>query len=155
MDRVQSYLQTLPFHVHHLIWAFSAYEAIFLLISPAASQLIAGKTYSTLDRRTKINWSIRVVSFIQSVFISSCAIAIIQTDPERRNADSKERLWAYNASSGRVQAFAAGYFLYDVMISIQHLDVSGPSALVHAVCAFGITMLGFVSAGLAVLPRTS
>jgi len=42
-----------------------------------------------------------------------------------------------------VQGFAAGYFLWDCVVSVLHVDVMGVSSLVHAVCALGVTCIGF------------
>lgn len=47
-----------------------------------------------------------------------------------------------------VQGFAAGYFLWDVLVSATHLDVMGVSSLVHAVSALAVTCIGFVSISL-------
>jgi hypothetical protein len=84
----------------------------------------------------------------QSLFINTVALWVIFTDPQRevQNGDWKERLWGYNGAAGMVQGFAAGYFLWDVVVSIVHIDVMGPSSLVHAVAALGVTSIGFVSA---------
>ena len=45
-----------------------------------------------------------------------------------------------------VQGFAAGYFLWDLVISAGNMDVHGPGAVMHAVSALAVSMLGFVSA---------
>lgn len=87
----------------------------------------------------------RVVSFLQSVFISGAALKVILTDPTRVNTGPLDRLWSYSPQAGSVQAYAAGYFLYDIYVSLRHISTSGPSAAMHAVCAFLVTMLGFVS----------
>jgi hypothetical protein len=44
-----------------------------------------------------------------------------------------------------VQGFAAGYFLWDLGVSIKDVDVHGWGALVHAASALAVTCLGFVS----------
>lgn len=139
------HLTTLPFHADQIIAAFLAYEAIFLFVSPILSGVLVKSIFTRLPRRTKINWHVHVVSFIQAVFISAFAIRIILSDPSRRNTTRDERLWGYSPPSGNVQAFAAGYFLWDLLVSIQHLSVLGPGSLVHAFCALLVTMTGFVS----------
>lgn len=45
-----------------------------------------------------------------------------------------------------VQGFAAGYFAWDLLASVQNLDVHGWGALFHAVSALAVSMMGFVSA---------
>jgi len=74
------------------------------------------------------------------------ALGVIMGDDEARsNMSRDDRLWGYSPASGRVQAFAAGYFLWDVLLCVRHLDVQGVSALLHAVAALIITVTGFVS----------
>ena len=55
------------------------------------------------------------------------------------------RIWGYTGAGGMVQAFSAEYFLWDLMVSIVHLDVSGWSSLIHAICALVMVGFGFVS----------
>jgi len=42
-----------------------------------------------------------------------------------------------------VQGFAAGYFLWDCVVSATYVDVMGVSSLVHAVSALAVTCIGF------------
>jgi hypothetical protein len=83
----------------------------------------------------------------QALFVNGVALWVMATDPQRaaQNADWRERLWGYNGAAGMVQGFAAGYFLWDCVVSVLHVDVMGVSSLVHAVCALGVTCIGFVS----------
>lgn len=83
----------------------------------------------------------------QALFINSVALWVIFTDPQRavQNGDWRERLWGYNGAGGMVQGFAGGYFLWDVVVSVEHLDVMGVSSLIHAISALGVTCIGFVS----------
>jgi hypothetical protein len=55
--------------------------------------------------------------------------------------------------AGRVQAFAAGYFLWDLVISLRYLRVLGLGSLVHAVSALLVTAMGFVSLRWTQTPR--
>ncbi|KIW04024.1 hypothetical protein, variant [Verruconis gallopava] len=83
----------------------------------------------------------------QALFINTAALWVIFTDPERRIQNEPSnwagRLWGYNGAIGMCQAFAAGYFLWDVLASTIHLDVMGMSSLVHAIAALGVTSIGF------------
>lgn len=45
----------------------------------------------------------------------------------------------------QVQGFAAGYFLWDLQISLQYMSIAGVSSLVHAIGALAVTCIGFVS----------
>jgi len=139
------HLTTLPPHAQQVFQAFLCYEAIFLVFSPALSRVFLNHVYAHLPRRTRVNWNVRVVSLIQATFICVSALHVIVSDPRRQSMTRDERLWAYSRPSGRVQAFAAGYFLWDVLVSIQYLGVLGPGSLCHALSALMVTMTGFVS----------
>lgn len=145
MDIISNYLTTLPAHTTQLLGAFGAYQLLYSLAAPAITLSVADKTYLKLPVRSKTNWDIRIVSTLQAIFICFCAFDVINNSPERQDTTKEQRLWAYSPSSGKVQAYAAGYFLWDVIVSAQHVKILGVSSLIHAVCAFGITMLGFVS----------
>lgn len=145
-------LASLPLHIHQILIAFLTYEALFLVFSPAFSQAFFPQIYGTLPKRTKINWNVRVVSFIQATFICSRATSVIINDTSRLNTNYDTRLWAYLSASGNVQASAAGYFLWDVVVSIQYAQILGPTSLIHALSALMVTSLGFVSNALFALP---
>lgn len=137
------HLQTFPLHATQVITTAAAYQALFSVISPALSRWLVPETYNELPRRTRINWDSRVVGFFQSIFISAHAISVLLTDPSRLSASVESRLWGYSRQAGTVQAYAAGYFLWDIYLSLKYLSVFGPSPAVHAVAAFVVTMLGF------------
>ncbi len=65
--------------------------------------------------------------------------------------DAVGRVFGYTGAMGAVQGFAAGYFVWDLWVSIIHLDVLGVGSLAHAASALLITMFGFVSAPLFIL----
>lgn len=138
------HLTTLPLHAHEIISAFLVYSTTFLYISPAFSEWLLPRIYPQLPRRTKVNWNIRVVSLIQSTFISALALFVIVRDDGRQKTDWEDRLWGYSTPGGTVQAFAAGYFIWDVMVSAVHMEILGIGSLLHAICALLITSLGFV-----------
>lgn len=138
-------LLTLPYHVHEILGSFLIYTSIFLLISPILSVWLFPDRYRQISRKTRIAWHVRVVSTIQSTFICILALYIICVDKDRRRLSPEGRLWAYSGATGMVQAFAAGYFLWDVWVSVQYISILGPSSLAHAVSALLITCLGFVS----------
>jgi TLC domain len=143
-------LSTLPLHMHHILTAFLLYEFLFRLASPLLSTyLLFPRAYARLAPRARTNWHVHVVSTLQALLITAMALHVILTDPERERErarlDWRERLWGYSPETGRVQGWAAGYFLWDALASVEHLDVLGASSLVHAVAALGVTGLGFVS----------
>lgn len=137
-------LSTLPPHASQILAAFAAYETTFFIISPVVSRLVARSKYTSLPKRTQINWNLKLVSFVQACFINYCALRVIFRDSGRRALMGRDdRLWGYRSDYGTVQAFAAGYFLWDVYVSLRYLDMLGPSSLAHGVAALAISILGF------------
>lgn len=137
-------LQTLPRHADQVLIAAGAYQGIFTVVSPLLSRYFMPGRYNKFDARTKVRWDTRVVSFIQAVFICARALSVIFTDPSRKTATAQQRLWGYSSQAGEVQAWAAGYFLWDVYVSLRYYDLMGPTSLIHGACALFITMIGFV-----------
>ncbi|KAI9870463.1 MAG: hypothetical protein M1830_004223, partial [Pleopsidium flavum] len=128
-------LKTLPLHIHEIVLAFSFYQSINSLMSPTISNWLFPNVYRHLPRRTRINWDVHFVSLVQSLLITFLALWVIRTDQERRNMDWRGRVWAYNGATGMVQAFSAGYFLWDLMVSTKYVSVLGWGSLAHAVSA--------------------
>lgn len=141
-------LQTLPRHADQILVAAAVYQSLFSVVSPAISRLLVPDVYGKFDERTRTGWNVRVVAFVQACFICVKALSVVFNDPSRRNTSAQRRLWEYSSQAGAVQAYAAGYFLWDIYVSIRYMHVSGPSALVHAICAFLVTMVGFVSSSI-------
>jgi hypothetical protein len=139
------YLKTLPYHVHEVLLGFLAYHFVLYVLSPTVSRLVCPKIYAGFNRRTRLNWDIHWVSMIQALFINTAALYVIFSDPERKQMDWVGRLWGYTPATGMVQGFAAGYFLWDLQVSIQYMSVCGFSALIHAIGALAVTSIGFVS----------
>ena len=57
----------------------------------------------------------------------------------------EQRVWGYSGAGGMIQAFAAGYFLWDLIICAKNRSVFGLGLLAHAVAALVVFSLGFVS----------
>ena len=138
-------LSTLPLHIHEVVLGWAFYHLICTIIAPAISTWLFPSVYSQLAVRTKIDWDIRVTSLIQSSFITLFALLVIWSDEERKEMDWVGRIWGYTGAGGAVQGLAAGYFLWDLIASIVHLNVLGWGSLAHAVSALLVTSLGFVS----------
>ncbi|KAL8799856.1 MAG: hypothetical protein Q9223_006134 [Gallowayella weberi] len=136
-------LKTLPLHVHEILPAFCIYEFINRIVSPYVSSHLAPKTYPQLSRKSKINWNVHFVSMVQSCFINALALWVICADKERMGMNWKERVWGYTGAGGMVQGFAAGYFAWDLLTSVQDIDVHGWGALAHAASALTVSMMGF------------
>ena len=138
-------LPTLPLHIHEVILAAAFYSIIYYPISPILSSLLFSSSYNGLSIKKKRNWHAHVVSLVQSTLINGLAIWVMLVDKERRAMSWEERIWGYTGAAGMVQAFAAGYFVWDLVVTSSNLDVFGLGTLAHAVAALAVYMLGFVS----------
>lgn len=138
-------LSTLPLHIHELLLSTLFYHLICTVISPLLSKALFPKIYPALPARTRLNWDVHVVSLTQSLVINTLALWVMWADGERGTMGWKERVWGYDGAGGMIQGFAAGYFLWDVMICIRWLGVFGWGLLAHAVAALVVFLLGFVS----------
>ncbi|PVH74579.1 hypothetical protein DL98DRAFT_552137 [Cadophora sp. DSE1049] len=95
-------LSTLPLHIHEVILGWTYHHLIDTIVSPVISTWLFPSVYPRLPARTMISWNKHVTSF------------------------------GYTGARGAVQGFAAGYFLWDLIASILHLNVLGWGSLAHA-----------------------
>jgi hypothetical protein len=144
-------LRTLPLHFHEVALAFSLYHVTNRFISPALSNYFFPRIYNALSAKTKINWDVHIVSFVQSTVICVLALYVMYTDRERAEMDWETRVWGYTGASGLIQAFAGGYFVWDLMVTLQNMSAFGMGMLAHAVSALFVFALGFVSQHLALI----
>lgn len=135
---------TLPLHIHEVIVAFVGYYFINIVVSPWISNLLVPAKYNKLSRERKINWDVHVVSLFQSTLINTLALWVMWNDEERKNMDWQQRIWGYTGAAGMIQGLAAGYFLWDLVVTLQNVRVFGPGMLAHAVCALIVFSFGFV-----------
>jgi len=138
-------LTTLPLHFHEVLIAFAFYHFINSYGSPWVSRRLFPNVYPNFNKRTKLNWDVHAVSFVQSCLINVLALWVMWTDEERKNMDWRGRVWGYTGAGGMIQGFAAGYFLWDLCISAVHVDIFGWGMLAHAIAALIVFSLGFVS----------
>lgn len=137
-------LLTLPTHIHEVVFAAALYFFLFYVGSPIISTVLAPQHYSKLSRKKKVNWDAHVVSFFQSILINALALWVMFTDEERMEMDLDGRMWGYTGAAGLVQAFAFGYFVWDLIITSMNLSVFGIGTLAHAIAALTAYGLGFV-----------
>ena len=139
------HLKTLPLHAHEVLFAFVFYHITQHVVSPLLSRALWPQTYASLKHKTRVKWDVHVVSMIQSILICSMSLWVLAVDEEMGRGDWKGRIWGYSGAAGLVQALAGGYFLWDITVSTYWLNILGIGSLLHAIAAFIITMLGFVS----------
>ncbi|KIW52999.1 hypothetical protein PV05_08605 [Exophiala xenobiotica] len=143
-------LPTLAYHIHEVLFAFVLYQTTQSIISPVLSNVLFPDIYPKLNKRTRINWDVHAVSLVQSCLINSLALWVMWTDEERSamgsdrtGKGSVERIYGYTGASGLIQAFATGYFVWDIVVSTRYLKVFGIGIWLHAVTALSVFSFGF------------
>ncbi|KAK3714271.1 hypothetical protein LTR37_007857 [Vermiconidia calcicola] len=140
-------LQSLPLHAHEVLLAAAFYTFTCNIVSPFLSARVCPKTYPRLSRRSKLNWDVHVVSFVQACIINALSLYIIWFDEERKEwRDSKNwemRFFGYYGLGGLCQSFALGYFLWDFCVCSTHVEIFGWGMVAHAVCAMTVFALGY------------
>lgn len=136
-------MPSLPYHIHEVFASALLYTVIYWPISPLLSKLVVGNRYNALPRRRRVNWDAHVVSMFQSLLINALALWVIYADEERSVMTPQERVWGYTGASGMIQALAAGYFLWDLVVTSFNMDVFGPGTLAHAISALAVYSFGF------------
>jgi len=126
-----------------VLGSFFAYTFINIVVAPIVSKWMFPVRYPKLSKERKINWDVHVVSLVQSSLINILALWVMFTDEERKNMDWRERVWGYTGGAGMIQGMAAGYFLWDLVITIQHVKLFGPGMLAHAISALLVFSFGF------------
>lgn len=138
-------LPTLPLHIHELLLATLTYQLICTVFAPILSTFFFPRIYPSLPRRTRLNWDVHVVSMVQSIVVNGLALWVMWVDEERGSMAWQERVWGYDGAGGMIQGFAAGYFLWDLLVCVRWVGVFGWGMLAHAVAALVVFSLGFVS----------
>ncbi|CCE28339.1 uncharacterized protein CPUR_01814 [Claviceps purpurea 20.1] len=65
------------------------------------------------------------------------------TDKERASMTWEERIWGYTGGTSMIQGLAAGYFVWDLVVTSLNLTVFGLGTLAHALAALIVFSFGF------------
>ncbi|KAI1630989.1 TLC domain-containing protein [Biscogniauxia mediterranea] len=136
-------LSTLPLHIHEIVIIAAFYQFIHSVVSPVLSKRLFPIQYTALSRSKRLSWDVHVVSLVQSTTINILALWVMFNDDERKNMDWQERIWGYTGGSAMIQALAAGYFLWDLIITASNVSVFGLGMLAHAISALLVYSFGF------------
>src|ERR1700761_846230 len=137
-------LQALPLHIHEIALAFTLYHVIFTYLAPHVSNWWFPHHYNKFGRLMILEWNLQCVSMVQSILICVLGLWVVRYDIDRQQTSPEARVWGYSGSAGSVQAFATGYFLWDLMVTLQPLDDLGLPVLIHAFGCLAVYMIGFV-----------
>ncbi|KAK4152267.1 TLC domain-containing protein [Chaetomidium leptoderma] len=136
-------MPTLPLHIHEVVGAALLYTFIQVVVSPVVSNRFFPQFYPRHNRAKKANWDTHVVSLVQSVIINVLALWVMYADEERKAMDQDQRVWGYTGGCGLIQALAAGYFVWDLGITVLNFDIFGLGMLAHALSALTVYTFGF------------
>ncbi|RDW93291.1 TLC domain-containing protein [Aspergillus mulundensis] len=136
-------LPALVDHSHEVIAAFLGYLSIHYILSPWLSPKLFPRHYPNLNKRTKLNWDVHVVSLVQSTFINAVALWVLFVDEERKSMTTGERVLGYTGSCALISSLAVGYFIYDLIVSTIYVNMFGIGMLFHAVSALWVFSFGF------------
>ncbi|KAI1336402.1 TLC domain-containing protein [Xylariaceae sp. FL0016] len=136
-------LPTLPLHIHEVLIMAGFYMFVGSVVSPLVSRRLFPVQYNALSRSKRLNWNVHVVSLVQSTMINGLALWVMYADDERRNMDWQERVWGYDGAAAMIQALAAGYFLYDLILTASNVGIFGLGMLAHAISALLVYSFGF------------
>lgn len=138
-------IPTLAEHIHEALFAFTAYQFIHYYVAPRLSSRLFPNIYPKLNRRTRLNWNVHVVSLVQSTLINTASLWLMFNDNERRSMSPGEKIYGYTGASGLVQALGFGYFLYDLIVSTVYMRIFGIGMVFHGLSALWVFSFGFVS----------
>ncbi|KAK8056738.1 hypothetical protein PG993_001965 [Apiospora rasikravindrae] len=136
-------LTTLPLHIHEVLLAAMLYQFIYYFVAPSLSNALVPVQYNALSKNRQMNWNVHVVSFFQSSMINVLALWVMFSDDERWDMDTQERVYGYTGAAAMIQALAAGYFLWDLLITLSNVPVFGVGMLAHAISALLVYSFGF------------
>lgn len=122
-------------HWHEIVLAAVTYFAI-QAVTPAFAKRLLGPTYTKLDRKTKLNFDIHVVSMVQCI-VSILVLLPTWEHPHALNRadDPFNSIFGYNAYSGFVSSITVGYFIWDMYVCLVHVNLFGLGFLLHAFAA--------------------
>jgi hypothetical protein len=131
-----SKLSYLPQHGDQIAAATIFFHLIYLLGHVFSKNNLY---YKKLDRSKQASWCIHIVS---QVFSSTVLIASIPTFSEQELLADK--LFGTTHYTRSLVAYACGYFLWDTIISIYYIDVTGPPFVFHGFACFSVFFLSYV-----------
>lgn len=137
-------MYTLPLHIHEILFSALFYTFVHLVISPWISTLLFPAYYPRHHRGKRVSWDSHVVSLVQATIINSLALWGCSADDERNAMDWQQRIWGYTGNAAFVQSMAAGYFLWDLVVTAIHIDVFGVPVLMHASSALLVYSFGYM-----------
>lgn len=137
-------LSHLPNHIHLLLSFLFLYHIIYNYISPAISNFLFARVYSTLSHKNKVDWDGHIVSLVQSIFNSYISVSVLLCDAERNSMIWQERVWGYSEGSNIALGVANGYFVWHTIMMCKYKNMYGWSMVAHGFACLAIMLPGWV-----------
>ncbi|KAI5961755.1 hypothetical protein CANMA_003732 [Candida margitis] len=126
-------------HWHEIVASAAFYFSIQVAVRPIATSIL-GKTYTSLQEKTRVDFDIHIVSMVQ------CIVSIVLTfyhfnNPHWQNRanDRVNSLIGSTPFGGMLGAVSAGYFIWDLWVCVKHFKMFGAGFLLHGAAAlFGM-----------------
>jgi hypothetical protein len=133
-----SKLQLLPLYGDFIILSAFFMHLVYLLGCYLSSMY--SSSYQKLSSSKQASWSIHIVSQVFSIIVLTLCIPILSNkDPQI------DKLFGTDLYSSTVYAFAAGYFLWDTIITIYYISETGAAFIFHGLSCFLVFFTSFVS----------
>lgn len=122
-------------HWHEIALLLAFYFSI-QLAAPWVSTRLLGKTYTSLNKKTRINFDIHVVSMVQCVVLITALLpALRHPHFTNRAVDPVLLIFGYSPQQGFLSAITIGYFLWDLYVCVRYVGLFGAGFLLHAFAA--------------------
>lgn len=126
----------------HEVAALTAVYFVLQGLSSAYCPVVVGKPYLELNRKTRINFDIHVVSMVQCVL--SCLIILPMwghSHWQNRAEDSMLSVLGTTDYGNLVASLTVGYFVWDTYVCIKYYLLFGAGFLFHGVAALYVFSL--------------
>ncbi|KAJ6525724.1 DUF887-domain-containing protein [Mycena capillaripes] len=139
MDLQKIIDQALPKLQPHLplfLASFAVFNLVHLVAVPLLGRVFFPSQWTRMGARNRNNWAVHICSQIHAAVILPLALRCLAL-PEL----DADRVFGWHERSGTVQAFAAGYFLWDSLDAIFNFEDIG--FVLHGLACFAIYLLSF------------
>ncbi|KIK59585.1 hypothetical protein GYMLUDRAFT_44540 [Collybiopsis luxurians FD-317 M1] len=128
-------LTKLPEHLYTFIVSFFFFLAVHQSFAPMISEQCS-ESYRRMGKRGRNNWSIHVVSQVHALVVVPLALYAMNS-PEL----NKDRAFGWDDQSGKLQAIASAYFVWDTLDAIVNYTDFG--FILHGLACSIIYLLSF------------
>lgn len=135
-------LKSLPLHAGQIVTTAFIYLQSKTSFLHSSHTILFPQQYPKFDRRTKVVWNVGVVKMIKAPL--NCFVFLVAMGKSMKTAHAitmEERVYWSRGSSA--QAIATGFHAFEILISIQYLDVLGLPTFLHAVASSSCILLAF------------